>query len=632
MRRQIISVLVLSLVLPLMGQKGIQIVIRSPQGEKVELYRNSYALVVGIGKYIAGWPQLQNAQNDALEVKKALEMHGFEVTLLVNPSADELKKSIENFIAKQSANVDDRVVFYFSGHGYTDKKSYGGEVGYIVPVDAPNPNIDKSDFLLKAISMENFFAYARNINAKHALFIFDSCFSGTVFSMAKSVPAAISYKTSLPVREFITAGTAHETVPDESIFRQQLVTALAGSGDTNGDGYITGSELGEYLHTTVINYSRNTQHPQFGKIREANLDKGDFVFVCPQMTIKKSKRTATNDSAITQALIPQNQNNSDKINIKINNSVVARNGAIAISGGSNSVINNIHNENVTIVESRKNNKHNFSQTSNRFLGLSDPPQMFKAESSIGIEGGQTELPNDDAPEYSLTTDVQKVGTEYILAASIPVWERKMIFSDFEALYFATVKDGIILRNETGEKISKSTSDVWQSRLGFSAMLYKGLFLETKFTALRNFVTEEDLSGSNLVWQKNIDEFLGGFKLGLKTSAPETSALQLIPTLHFGFGSYGNNDDREDVFQYGLSLELNSGRLYARKGITDYYGRTIGFELLKREFKYGNRISYGVFLLGNFGRFFSHLYVRRSIDDYGPKAYHLRYGFKLGSRF
>jgi len=45
---------------------------------------------------------------------------------------------------------------------------------------------------------------------------------------------------------------------------------------------MTGMELGEFLQKQVINYSRGSQHPQCGKIRDTNLDKGDFVFMLPE--------------------------------------------------------------------------------------------------------------------------------------------------------------------------------------------------------------------------------------------------------------------------------------------------------------------------------------------------------------
>ena len=125
-------------------------------------------------------------------------------------------------------------------------------MGYFVPADAPNPNLDRSGFLATSIDMQLIEVYAKQVQSKHALFLFDSCFSGSIFSLSRAIPENISYKTSKPVRQFITAGSANETVPDVSIFNDQLIRALNGEGDMDGDGYLTGVELGEYLNKTVL--------------------------------------------------------------------------------------------------------------------------------------------------------------------------------------------------------------------------------------------------------------------------------------------------------------------------------------------------------------------------------------------
>ncbi len=105
-------------------------------------------------------------------------------------------------------------------------------------------------------------------------------FSGSLFNLSRAVPAAISYNTSKPVRQFITSGSAEEDVPDRSLFREYFVKAItSGDADANNDGYLTGSELGNYLFDKVTNYSYDQQHPQSGKIRDQYLDKGDFVFL-----------------------------------------------------------------------------------------------------------------------------------------------------------------------------------------------------------------------------------------------------------------------------------------------------------------------------------------------------------------
>ena len=248
------------------------------EGNKVVLYKESHALIVGISQYSSGWPMLPGVQNDIEQVEFALKENGFRTVVLSNPTHDALKKAIENFINEHGQEVDNRLLFYFAGHGHTLKLSFGEDMGYFVPADAPHPRQDKHGFLSKGLNMELMQVYAKQIQSKHALFLFDSCFSGSFFSISRSVPANISYKTSQPVRQFITSGSANELVPDKSIFREQFIAALRGEGDLDSDNYVTGSELGEFLQKNVINYSQGSQHPQYGKMRNPRLDKGDFVF------------------------------------------------------------------------------------------------------------------------------------------------------------------------------------------------------------------------------------------------------------------------------------------------------------------------------------------------------------------
>ncbi|MBN2663875.1 MAG: caspase family protein, partial [Bacteroidales bacterium] len=243
------------------------------------LYKQSHALIIGMSNYTNGWPKLDGVKKDIPLVKDALEQNGFHVVVKMDLTREQLDKAFIDFITTYGQDPENRLVFYFAGHGHT-LNNFGEVNGYIVPVDAPNPNYDKAGFIAKAMPMSRIEEYAKQAGSKHALFLFDACFSGSLFATSRAVPDIISYKTAEPVRQFITSGSADETVPDESIFRQQFVTALTTDyADANKDGYLTGTELGSFLQDNVVNYSRNAQHPQYGKIRNPYLDKGDFVFV-----------------------------------------------------------------------------------------------------------------------------------------------------------------------------------------------------------------------------------------------------------------------------------------------------------------------------------------------------------------
>ncbi|HEX8181823.1 MAG TPA: SUMF1/EgtB/PvdO family nonheme iron enzyme [Pyrinomonadaceae bacterium] len=260
-------------------QRGLDI--RGEDGKPIKLYDKSYALLIGVSDYLSGWPKLPGVKQDIPAVRAALEQQGFQTVVVLNPTGAQLEEAYRSFIQQYGLGVENRLLFYFAGHGHTIKQSYGEDMGYIVPVDAPNPRRDPASFMAKALDMQSMELYARRIQSKHALFLFDSCFSGSLFALSRSIPDNISYKTSLPVRQFITSGSANEQVPDRSIFREQFIAALEGAADNNHDGYVTGSELGDFLQDRVVNYTHNAQHPQYGKIRNPNLDKGDFVFVLP---------------------------------------------------------------------------------------------------------------------------------------------------------------------------------------------------------------------------------------------------------------------------------------------------------------------------------------------------------------
>jgi hypothetical protein len=162
-------------------------------------------------------------------------------------------------------------------------------MGYLVTRDTPLPTVDPEGFRRHALSMERFASLAREMQSKHALFVFDTCFSGTIaLALARSHPASSPDKTPPeitsqmlePVRQFISAGTADQKVPDVSIFRRLFVEALEGDAeaDRNRDGYVTGSELGQFLQEKVMIASQGAQTPQYGKMFDPRLSRGEFVF------------------------------------------------------------------------------------------------------------------------------------------------------------------------------------------------------------------------------------------------------------------------------------------------------------------------------------------------------------------
>lgn len=178
-------------------------------------YSGSYALLIGESQYTNGWSNLGSIPGELRQVEKILKSQGFTVEKSFNLNSRQLKNRFGKFVDDYGFDQNNRLLFFYSGHGHTRE-----DKGYIVPVDAANPNIDERAFLHKAVGMNQVLTWARRIEAKHVLFLFDSCFSGTVFK-AKSlpkIPRQISQAAQLPIRQFITAGSANETVPAQSVF------------------------------------------------------------------------------------------------------------------------------------------------------------------------------------------------------------------------------------------------------------------------------------------------------------------------------------------------------------------------------------------------------------------------------
>jgi hypothetical protein len=260
----------------LSSTRGIKVT--SKHGESLYLYKDYYALVVGVGNY-ERWPRLPHAVDDAREVASKLKKLGFEVKLVLDPSAREMRTELSEMVYKMGREENRALLFYYAGHGETEKLADKTKMGYIVPKDCPLLERDPMGFATHAISMRDIESASLRIRAKHVIMLFDSCFSGSLFALVRAVPADITEKSALPVRQYITAGREEEQVPDKSMFKRCLLIGLEGDADLTGDGYITGSELGMYLSDKVVNYTHRRQHPQYGKINNPDLDRGDFIFV-----------------------------------------------------------------------------------------------------------------------------------------------------------------------------------------------------------------------------------------------------------------------------------------------------------------------------------------------------------------
>ena len=125
------------------------------------------------------WSDLTNIQEEIVAVSQALGEQGFQVETRLDPTGDILLEEITDFINQYGNKEENRLLFYFVGHGYT-KEINGFKIGSLVPVDAPSPQRNETVFISKSLQVEQILSLLEQGQSKHILFNFDSFLSDSV--------------------------------------------------------------------------------------------------------------------------------------------------------------------------------------------------------------------------------------------------------------------------------------------------------------------------------------------------------------------------------------------------------------------------------------------------------------------
>jgi len=254
--------------------------------EKGAFYDNSYAVIIGINEYTKSKP-LKYAINDAKAINELLvNKFGFKnqnIRLLLDAEATYASIRRELFAVSKLAKANDRILVYFAGHGQTITTNSEMQIGYLIPV---NGNIEEPT--LTGIPMDDIFRICQS-DSKHMLFLMDACYSGLMaegsrgIEISKNKTDYISTVANLSARQIITAGSGKQESLEgdewqHSAFTLNLIKALDNweADGYNEDGYITASELGEYLKKAVFDETDGRQTPQVERIKRSK--GGEFVF------------------------------------------------------------------------------------------------------------------------------------------------------------------------------------------------------------------------------------------------------------------------------------------------------------------------------------------------------------------
>lgn len=239
-----------------------------------DIYNDSKALLIGVGEFQdSKFNDLMYVHEDIRMMEKTLINLNFKVSTLTGKVKKiDILKNIEKLIS--SANEGDRIVIYFSTHGFTDRivKSRG----YIASYDCTLDDVDRN--CIELDELEELLKNMIKKPVKHLLVILDSCSAG-LGVIAKDINYQEIRITTKNGSHMLTAGMADQIAQMDhqlkmSTFTHYLVKGLNGEADIIEDNVISISELLLYVRYQVAKQTDGSQTPMMGRISGA----GEMIF------------------------------------------------------------------------------------------------------------------------------------------------------------------------------------------------------------------------------------------------------------------------------------------------------------------------------------------------------------------
>ncbi len=244
------------------------VTLESVSGEGIA-FGNYHALIIGNDRYrhLQG---LRSAVRDARRLEVVLRTsYGFKTTLLVDATRENILSALNNY--RKNLTRQDNLLIYYAGHGWVDEAA---DEGYWLPVDAA------SDNPVNWVSNASLTATVRAMDAKHVLVVADSCFSGKLTRGISVQIRSSDYLARMARKRARTALTSGGLEPvldaggtdGHSIFATALFDALG-----ENEAVMDMSQMFGFIRRQVA--LEADQIPEYGDIRQAGHDGGDFLFV-----------------------------------------------------------------------------------------------------------------------------------------------------------------------------------------------------------------------------------------------------------------------------------------------------------------------------------------------------------------
>ena len=257
------------------------------QDPAAAVFMRRFAFICGADQGPSGRPRLRHAVEDARKLRQVmLDMGGVEAEdcmFLADPNRRDVLQRLADLRERigRIRGISRRLelIFFYSGHSDEEAIQLGSErIAYLD--------------LRRLIT---------DIDADVRIAIIDSCSSGA-FNMAKGAvrksPFMIDSSFDMKGNAFLTSSSANEAAQESgrlksSFFTYNLISALRGAADLNGDSRITLSEAYQFSFQQTLAQTQKTiagaQHPSYqiemsgtGDVVLTEIWKSDAVLVLGQ--------------------------------------------------------------------------------------------------------------------------------------------------------------------------------------------------------------------------------------------------------------------------------------------------------------------------------------------------------------
>ncbi len=258
----------------------------------------AYALIVGISQY-KGFKDLEETSGDPERMRKfLLNDAGFDYVHVLTDekvTRDRLRTLIQDEF-RERVGPDDRFVLYWSGHG-VPVEANSRQLGYLPLTESAESSI------ASMLAMRDLLSWAEHVEAKQALHVLDTCFSGlarlpTTQKARRDLTVDLLNKSA---RHLLTATTGSgQTIASREwaggIFTEAFIAGARGDADRSGDGVVNMLELEDFVRDRVNAKRSFAEWPDEIKPKSYDLQEnaGEFFFI----TSSKKREVARVDEDV----------------------------------------------------------------------------------------------------------------------------------------------------------------------------------------------------------------------------------------------------------------------------------------------------------------------------------------------